>query len=146
MFVNKHFIYLGCASSKSKCCYHAEPSAYYFYVKTNISIDFQICISVPLIKEVLMDMRYSGFRKFYQNQMNGLPIFFFQITRMSSKTMKLNFCIYLPSFHKVKTSQMCPINVVTLLFVCLFVFILSWFLSFLVKTKKIIQLEIWIER
>ena len=30
-----------------------EPSAYYFYVKTNISIDFQICISVPLISHDL---------------------------------------------------------------------------------------------
>ena len=28
MFVNKHFIYLGHANSESKCCHHAEPSAY----------------------------------------------------------------------------------------------------------------------
>ena len=35
MFVNKHFIYLGCAySSHRKCCYNAKPSAYYFYAKT----------------------------------------------------------------------------------------------------------------
>ena len=50
MFVNKHFIYLG-YGSKSKCCYNAKPSAYYFHVKTKISVDFQISISVPL-KEV----------------------------------------------------------------------------------------------
>ena len=29
------------------CCYNANSSAYY-YVKKKISIDFQICISVPL--------------------------------------------------------------------------------------------------
>ena len=46
MFVNKHFIYLGC--SKSKCCYDVKPSAYYFYVKTKMFVDFHICISVPL--------------------------------------------------------------------------------------------------
>ena len=27
----------------------AKLSAHYFYLKTNISVDFQICISVPLI-------------------------------------------------------------------------------------------------
>ena len=32
-------------NSKSKCRYNAKPSAYYFYVKTNISVPFQICIS-----------------------------------------------------------------------------------------------------
>ena len=47
MFVKKHFIYLGAHNSKSKCCYYAKHSAYYFYVKANISEDFQICISVP---------------------------------------------------------------------------------------------------
>ena len=29
-----------------------KPSAYYFYVKTIISVDFQICIGVPLIFSV----------------------------------------------------------------------------------------------
>ena len=46
MFVNKHFIYLEC--TKSKCCYKAKTSAYYFYVKTELFVDFQICITVPL--------------------------------------------------------------------------------------------------
>ena len=35
-------------NSKIKCCYNAKPSAYYFYLKTKISVDFQICISVHL--------------------------------------------------------------------------------------------------
>ena len=48
MFVNKHFIYLGAHNSKIKSCCNAKPSANYFYVKTKISVDFQICISVPL--------------------------------------------------------------------------------------------------
>ena len=33
---------------KSKRCYNAKPSAYYLYVKTKISLDFYICISVTL--------------------------------------------------------------------------------------------------
>ena len=48
IFVNKHFIYLAAHNSTCKYCYNAKPSADYFYVKTKISIDFQICISVPL--------------------------------------------------------------------------------------------------
>ena len=28
-------------------CYSAKPLEYYFYVKTKISLDFQICVSVP---------------------------------------------------------------------------------------------------
>ena len=52
MFVNKHFLYLGCVAciSKSKRCFNAKPLAH-FYVKTEISEDFHICISVPLMKE-----------------------------------------------------------------------------------------------
>ena len=40
-------------NSKSKCRYNAKPSTYYFYVKTNISVHFQICISVPLSRSVI---------------------------------------------------------------------------------------------
>ena len=36
----------GAHNSKSKCYFNAKPSAYYFYVKTKISVDFQIFISV----------------------------------------------------------------------------------------------------
>ena len=34
--------------SKSKRSHNAKPSAYYFYVKTKVSVKFHICISVPL--------------------------------------------------------------------------------------------------
>ena len=34
--------------SKNKRSYNAKSSAYYFYVKTKISVEFSICISVPL--------------------------------------------------------------------------------------------------
>ena len=54
MFVNKHFIILGVHISKSKRCYNAKPSAYYFYVKTKLSVDFRICISVPLRKGYIL--------------------------------------------------------------------------------------------
>ena len=39
---------MGTYISKSKHCYNAKPSAYYFYAKTKILVDFPICISVPL--------------------------------------------------------------------------------------------------
>ena len=35
---------------KNKHCYNGKPSAYYFYVKANILVDFH-CISVPLKRE-----------------------------------------------------------------------------------------------
>ena len=41
----------GAHNSKSKWCYNAKPSAYYFYVKTKVSVDFQICIGAPLMKK-----------------------------------------------------------------------------------------------
>ena len=34
--------------SKVKQCYNAKPSAYHFYVKKKILVDFHICIAVPL--------------------------------------------------------------------------------------------------
>ena len=52
MFVIKHFIFSGAHNSKSRCCYTAKLSTYYFYVKTKISIDFENCISVPLITAI----------------------------------------------------------------------------------------------
>ena len=48
MSVNKHFISLKCTTQKVNAD-NAKPSAYYFYVKTKVSVDFQICISVPLM-------------------------------------------------------------------------------------------------
>ena len=45
-----HAMYiLGAHNSKRKLFYIANPSAYYFYVKTIISVDFQIFISVYTI-------------------------------------------------------------------------------------------------
>ena len=34
--------------SKSSWCYNAKPSAYYFYMRKKITLNFRICISVPL--------------------------------------------------------------------------------------------------
>ena len=33
---------------KCKHCYNGKTSAYYFYIKIKIFVDFHICISVPL--------------------------------------------------------------------------------------------------
>ena len=42
----------GAHCAKSKRCYNVKPSAYYFYVKAKIYVDFQIWISV-LLRNVL---------------------------------------------------------------------------------------------
>ena len=39
-----------------------KPSAYYFYVKTIISVDFQICISVPLIFSVAFGIYFENIK------------------------------------------------------------------------------------
>ena len=48
MVVNKHFINTDGYISKSKRCYNAKPSAYYFYMRKKITLNFHIYISVPL--------------------------------------------------------------------------------------------------
>ena len=50
MFLNKYSTHLTCEYLKIKMCYNVETSADYFYVKTKIAWDFQICISVLLKK------------------------------------------------------------------------------------------------
>ena len=60
MFVNKHFTNTGSYISKCKQCQNEKPSAYYFNVKTKISLDFHICISVPLIADNNFSFPYSA--------------------------------------------------------------------------------------
>ena len=38
--------------SKIKRCFNGKSSKYYFYMKTKILADFQICSSVPLIRTI----------------------------------------------------------------------------------------------
>ena len=64
IFVNKHFIYLAAHNSTCKYCYNAKLSADYFYVKTKISIDFQICISVPLSKLLKSQIKIKQIKKY----------------------------------------------------------------------------------
>ena len=49
MFVTNTSYILGAYISKSKRCYNAKPLAYNFHLKTKISVDFHICISVTLM-------------------------------------------------------------------------------------------------
>ena len=51
---------MGGHNSKRKLFYNAKTSAYYFYVKTIISVDFQICISVPLIFSVAFGIYFEN--------------------------------------------------------------------------------------
>ena len=39
-----------CAYLKSKTCFNVKSRTYYFYMKAKTLADFQICISVPLLK------------------------------------------------------------------------------------------------
>ena len=61
MFVNKHFICLGCLYLKTKQYYNGRPSAYCFYVKTKILVGFHICISVPLRYKLIFFYIENGF-------------------------------------------------------------------------------------
>ena len=60
MFVDKHFINTGAYISKSKRCCNAKPSAYYFYMKTKMLLNFYICISVPLKVSWVINGRILG--------------------------------------------------------------------------------------
>ena len=48
MFVKKRFTDTGAYISESKGWYNAKSSAYNFYMRTNVPLNFRICISVPL--------------------------------------------------------------------------------------------------
>ena len=82
MFVNKHFRYL--------CCYNAKPSAYYFYVKRKISVDFQICISVPLTP---LSFKISLKDKSFHVSINSLGLYLFSECLLNFLS---NFCM--PSY------------------------------------------------
>ena len=45
--------------SESKRCYNVIPSVHYFYAKTKILADFQICVSVPLKFVYLVKLQSS---------------------------------------------------------------------------------------
>ena len=59
MFVSKYFTYLSVDISESKRCYNVISSVHYFYIKTNMLADFQICISVPLSHPKFQHISYS---------------------------------------------------------------------------------------
>ena len=103
MFLNKHFIISGVYISKSKQCYTAKPSAYHFYEKTKISVDFYICSSVPLI--ILNLKQISIFFLSGNNERGGriqvivnwklAGVFLIDILelKVSSAAQKMKFCI-----------------------------------------------------
>ena len=49
MFVNKILHISRPHISKSKRCFNVKSSTCYFHMKTKILVDFQICISLPLM-------------------------------------------------------------------------------------------------
>ena len=79
-----HAMYiLGAHNSKRKLFYIANPSAYYFYVKTIISVDFQIFISVYTI-----DILYCIWNFFFEN-IKGIS----KKVRVMSCITTINFCM-----------------------------------------------------
>ena len=103
VFVNKHFIISGVHISKNEQNHHAKPSAYHFYVKTEVSVDFYICSSVPLI--ILNSKQISIFFLSGNNEKGGriqvivnwklAGVFLIDILelKVSSAAQKMKFCI-----------------------------------------------------
>ena len=56
IFVSKHFT----ISNAYKECYNVKPSGYYFYVKTKISVNFHVYISVYLKQKGLIFMKMKN--------------------------------------------------------------------------------------
>ena len=52
MFVNKRFTNTGEHILKSKWCQNVKPLAYYFCIRSKISLDFHIYINIPLTANV----------------------------------------------------------------------------------------------
>ena len=68
-----YVIYLGAYVSKSKRYYRAKPGAYYFYLKTKITVDFHICPNVRLIDSTFI-LLFWFFEKYIlsKNEINQL--------------------------------------------------------------------------
>ena len=97
MFVNKRFYISDAYMSKSQRCYNAKRSPYYFYVKTKISVDFHICISVPLntfdwLKHL---KRFNIFRKIYLLLFDGSSAP--KTTKYENKVKLFRFKNHLPT-------------------------------------------------
>ena len=73
--------------SKCKRCYNIKPSAYYFCVKTQISINSHICINVPLIFCSVIYMGMEWFQKSKGSTIYYVGIFF-------SEKLKFLTCCY----------------------------------------------------
>ena len=82
-----------------------ELSVYYFYVKTNISIDFQICISVPdklsISQELWLCIKNEKFISNFHphTKSSGLNIRYL-LWLLIDKFCKMNQWRNSPSFHK----------------------------------------------
>ena len=67
MLVKKIAYISGAYESEWQRCYNAKPSAYYFHVKPKISVDFRICISVPLFnpEQFIYDLNFDPTASFW---------------------------------------------------------------------------------
>ena len=67
-------------TQKKKLFYNTKPSAYYFYVKRIISVDFQICFSVPLTFSVAFGIYFENIKGILKT------------VRVMSYVTAINFC------------------------------------------------------
>ena len=86
----------GAHNAKSKCCYDAKPSAYYFQVKTKISVDFQICISLSLSEVSFLEEQLQTFA--FAKLTFGTTTFSKELLFQS--THSLNFLLWNCSFQE----------------------------------------------
>ena len=82
--------------SESKRSYNAKPSAYYFYVRTKISAEFYICISVPLILFMFLCLML----RLYQ-----AGIYLFKVNNRNTRTMR-EICSNLTIKRTSRTTSM----------------------------------------
>ena len=102
MFVNKHFIITGVYISKIKRCYNSKLSAYYFQVKTKISVEFHICISVPYKKINILTKCFTRPAKTFTR----FPVFYFFLETWE-RNYSFNFSGYqFPNFWRQKRCRL----------------------------------------
>ena len=70
---------LGGISQKNKQFHNVKPSAYHFYMKTKISVEFHICISVPLIMRKLSQIFVQEKANAYRSALRFAVLFFLKL-------------------------------------------------------------------
>ena len=79
-----------CISQRVKFCFNVKSSTYYFHIKTDILVDFQILIGVPVIEQFFVSISLKG-------ALSGLRQFL--ATKSPFKMMKNRFVLKIFKFQ-----------------------------------------------